>query len=498
MRRALLACLLLTAMAVPVSAEFGESGADGWPVAVDGTSTNPFPGVDLAQLEAALADGEPLNRVGDVTVYPYWPLLTAELLRMASDHPDRVRLTTAGTSTLGLDLYMLEIADFDRIDAGEGLPLEQREVVWVDGGHHSNEYSGVYFTLAWAQYLVEEYGTDETATWIVDNRHTWIMPMVNPDGSNAFGRLNANGVNINRNYPVIWDGVGNDALMNNRGPTPASEVETQINIEWFNKTRPDYYASIHCCGNLWLYPYGEEGVDPIDQAMLQTVCDEAFPSVREACGPIWSTIYPASGSSVDTAYEYTGTVAFGYEMSGRGAVSLWGQPVTPDAVKAQEIESWTGLEHAFLNVHRYGAHPVATAVEADGEGLLVTVTNEGLGNLTRGSIQLMFPVAGSSQVQLPFLAPGESATVRLPCETDGRHELRITYPKRLEPTSNEGLVVQTVNLLAHGSPGDGADLGVSDFTVKRSEAVAGNASPAPVFALIAFGLLAFAAVRRKA
>ena len=90
------------------------------------------------------------------------------------------------------------------------LAKEGKGVVWVDGGHHSNEYSGVYFALAWAQYLVEDYGADPTATWIVENRHTWIMPMVNPDGSHAFGRLNAHGVNINRNYPVIWDGEGHD------------------------------------------------------------------------------------------------------------------------------------------------------------------------------------------------------------------------------------------------------------------------------------------------
>lgn len=497
MRRALAASLLAFLLVPGAAAEFGRYGADGWPVAVDGTSTNPFPGLTADELDAALA-GDPLNRAGDVTVFPYWPLLTAELTRMASDHPDRVRLTTAGKSTLGLDLYMLEIADFDRIDAGEGLPLERREVVWVDGGHHSNEYSGVYFTLAWAQFLVEEYGSNDTATWIVENRHTWIMPMVNPDGSHAMGRLNANGVNINRNYPVIWGAVADDPVLNNPGPAPASEAETRINIEWFNKTRPDYSASIHCCGNLWLYPYGMEGLDPIDNPMLQAVCDEAFPTVREDCGPIWSTIYPAAGSSVDTAYEYTGMVAFGYEMSGRGAVAIWGQPVTAEAVMAQESESWNGLLHAFLNVHRYGALPVVTAVKADGEGLLATIENQGLGNLTGARAELMFPVSGSSQAAIPSLRPGESAEVRLPCTTDGVHELRLAYQKRLEPTSNAGLKVQTVNLLAHGSGADADGLAPSDFTVERSEPVAGNAVPAPAMALLAFGLAGLAlALRRR-
>lgn len=496
MRRALLALLLL--LVPTASAEFGAYGADGWPIAVDGTSTNPFPGVAAQDLDDALAafQGDPLNRAGDATVYPYWPLLTAEILRMTQDHPDRVRLHTAGKSTLGLDLYMLEIADFDAIDAGSGLPLEQREVVWIDGGHHSNEYSGVYFVLAWAQYLVEEYGTDETATWIVDNRHTWVMPMVNPDGSHAFGRLNANGVNINRNYPVIWDGVGNDALMNNRGPAPASEVETQVNIEWFNLTRPDYAASVHCCGNLWLYPYGEEGIDPIDNPMLKQVCAEAFPTVPEACGPIWSTIYPASGSSVDTAYEYAGIVAFGYEMSGRGAVSLWGQPLTHESVKVQEVESWNGVLHASLNVHRYGAFPVITGITADGDGLLVTVRNDGLGNLTDAGVELMFPSDGSSKAMLPMLRPGDEAQARLDCDEDGVHELRVDYAKRLVETTNRGLQVQSVVLRSPGAPVDGA---TGDFLVERSEPV-GNVAEAPglapVLALLALAAVAALARRR--
>jgi hypothetical protein len=192
-------------------------------------------------------------------------------------------------------------------------------------------------------------------------------------------------------------------------------------------------ASVHCCGNLWLYPYGEEGVDPVDQSMFQKVCDQAFPDVRQFCGPIWSTIYPASGSSVDTAYEYTGAVAFGYEMSGRGAApGTWGQPVTVESVRTQEVESWTGLLHAFLNVHLYGAYPTVQDVKADAQGLVVTVRNEGFGNLTAGSLRLDMPSGDAADVALPFIAAGESAVVRIPCKEDGAHELTVQYTKRLE------------------------------------------------------------------
>ncbi|HUR62142.1 MAG TPA: M14 family metallopeptidase [Candidatus Thermoplasmatota archaeon] len=437
--------------------EMGErNGPDGWPLTSGGESTNPFPGVTADQLSAALSPvaGPPLTEVGGLTVFPYWPILKAEVERMARDHPDRVHLHKLGGSTLGLDLFILEIADFDAIEAGNGIPLAQREVVWVDGGHHSNEYSGVYFTTHLAQFLIERSDSNETAKWILENRHTWILPMVNPDGSHAFGRLNAKGVNINRNYPVIWGSIADDPVMNNPGPGPASEVETQLMLKWLNDTRPDYYASIHCCGNLWLYPYGIEGVDPIDKPMFEKVCDQAFASVRKSCGPIWSTIYPAPGSVVDSVYEYVGGVAFGFEMSGRGAVSLWGQPATSESVEVQETESWKGVLQAFRDVHLYGAHPAVTVVEQVGDQLRVTVKNDGLGNMTRGAIEASYSpnvhlTQGWPSHELPPLAVGESATVTIPKYDDGalaRHPgevpvLQVRYQKRIEATSNIGSLV---------------------------------------------------------
>src|SRR5687768_12771962 len=106
--------------------------------------------------------------------------------RAGKKKPGLVRLHSAGQSRLGLDLWLLEIADFDNPNR---TPLEAREVVYLDGGTHSNEYSGVYFTTEWAQFLLDEYASNETARWSVQNRHVFILPMGNPGGSNAMGRF---------------------------------------------------------------------------------------------------------------------------------------------------------------------------------------------------------------------------------------------------------------------------------------------------------------------
>lgn len=403
MGRLALALLILVLVTPMAAAEFGPESPDGWPINVDGKVLRP------PVAPVALAQGDPLNKVGPFTLYPYYPLLTAEVQRLAMDHPDLVKLTSAGTSTAGLDMWVLEIADFARIESGEGIPLEAREVVYLDGGTHSNEYSGVYFVTEVAQFLLDEYETNETARWIVENRHTWILPMINPDGSNAFGRLNAQLINVNRNFPTTWGTVDEDPVMNNPGPEPASEVETQNVMALLQAIQPDYVNSIHCCGNLWLHPWGAEQLEsPEDMQMFTRICDEAFADVREQCGEIWSTIYPASGTTADEGYGLVGASSWTYEMSGRGAYAPWGQPAIVDDVRVQEVESWNGVMHAFLNVEKYGARPEVIAVEGDDGALDITVLNAGYGNLTFANVTV-----GGKTVAVPPLLPNETAVVRV-------------------------------------------------------------------------------------
>lgn len=468
-----LACLL---MVPAVSAEFGAKDAHGWPLDANGKSTMP----------------QPLNEVAGVTIFPYYPLLTAEVERLASEYPDLVHVRSIGQSTLGLELWLLEIANFQDEGKPGFVPLDSRERIWVDGGHHSTEYSGVYFTLHLAQWLLEDYGRNDTATWMVDNRHVFIVPLVNPDGAQAMGRLNANLVNLNRNYPVLWGQVDEDPIMNNRGPAPESEVETQALVKALNDTQPDYYASLHCCGNLWLYPYGIEGMDPVDQTMLSRVCDEAFPDVREYCGPIWSTIYPASGSSVDTVYEYTGAVAFGYEMSGRGAAALWGQPFTTDDIEIQEYESWQGLMHALLNVHLYGAFPVIENVAGIPGGIQVTIRNDGYGNLTAGWLHAGDP--WGPRTVLPRINTGERVTVDAPSHlVQGETSVAIGYDKRLEDSTRQGIVFLPLRVTEDGS----GEAPAGGYVVaKTAEA---PIAPVPMLGLVwvLAGLAAVAWIRKR-
>lgn len=443
---ALVACLFLVPV---VNAEFGAEDA-GYPVNVDGETVFPYIPQDLAErhpelVEEMLAEGDPLNKVNGYTIFPYYALLTAEVQRLASENPDKVRMFSAGKSHLGLDLWVLEIANFD---AKDRIPLEDREVIYLDGGTHSNEYSGVYFVTEWLQFLLDEYDTNETAQWIVDNRRLFVLPMVNPDGSHLFGRLNAITVNINRNFPGTWGTVEADQWpLNWPGPYPASEPETQAVIDVIQMAKPDFVQSTHCCGNLWLHPYGAEHLgNAPDIDMFTNICENVFPDLtinvsRIRCGETWSTIYPAGGTTLDEGYAQVGAASWSYEMSGRGAIAPWGQPIVDTDVRVQEIESWRGVMHGMLHAEKYGALPTVTSIDVNGRTIDVTVQNQGWGNVTIGQIQV-----GETLLALPALEPGESTTWSLPGDYDAGDAIpvNVEWKKRIHADSNWGSVVFNV------------------------------------------------------
>ena len=81
------------------------------------------------------------------------------------------------------------------------------------------------------QYLLENYGLNERITRLVDSTRIHIMPSMNPDGfergrekdrASIQGRANANGQDLNRNFPdqFVHSGAGK------------TEPETEAVMKW--------------------------------------------------------------------------------------------------------------------------------------------------------------------------------------------------------------------------------------------------------------------------
>ena len=79
---------------------------------------------------------------------------------------------------------------------------------------------------------------------ILTNRRVILVHALNPDGLNRRSRVNARGVDINRNYPGTWR-KPKGGERHRSGPSAASEPETQAMMHLVAKYRPTKIVSIH-------------------------------------------------------------------------------------------------------------------------------------------------------------------------------------------------------------------------------------------------------------
>ena len=96
-----------------------------------------------------------------------------------------------------------------------GQPPESGAPAWrILGAHHGDEWSSFEVALDLARVLAEGAAQGDSTVWIV--------PYVNPDGVVAGSRYNARGVDLNRNYDVMWSPFAWGG-----GTSPFSEPETR-------------------------------------------------------------------------------------------------------------------------------------------------------------------------------------------------------------------------------------------------------------------------------
>ena len=217
----------------------------------------------ITPLASAAADtdenawpGEPI----DNHVHMTWAALTMEVNEWADDNPDIVQLIDAGKSELGRALWVVQISDWAMETKANG---DAKEIVYIDGGHHGNEYLGT--ALAWlsAQFYIE--GWNEGNQEVVDVLQTTelhVLIMLNPDGNDIDTRWNINQVDLNRNYDHYW----NTCPTTQPGSAAFSESETAANAEYMNAyvTDADLYVTMHTGVWIILYPWGKWASQPSD------------------------------------------------------------------------------------------------------------------------------------------------------------------------------------------------------------------------------------------
>ncbi len=234
------------------------------------------------------------------------------------------------------------------------------------GSIHAREYTPAELLTRMAEWLVNSYGTDPQATWLVDHVDFRFVLEANPDGrkraeTGISWRKNINsvdgfcagtpsassqpGIDLNRNFPFHWSTVlngssGTKCSLTFRGPVAGSEPETQNLVGYVAGIpgtdgrysggvlqdrradgtafpAPNDYAGlffdIHSYSKLVLWPWGDTST-PSGNA-------EAFTSIgrriaylnnykpQQAIG-----LYATDGTTNDTFYGLLGAPSFTIEL----------------------------------------------------------------------------------------------------------------------------------------------------------------------------------------
>lgn len=339
-------------------------------------------------------DDDPVHmKYGSMGGYYNWQEMVADLDSMNLLYPEIcAQKVILGYGWDENPIYMVKISDNVEIHENEPEGI-------FDGTHHARE-PGAYTAIIYAMwYLLENYGTDEEATYLIDNREIYFVPIANPDGflynqltnPNGGGMWRKNrrnngtsyGVDLNRNYTYQWgyDNSGSSPTPSSstyRGPSAGSEPETQALMNFINEHDFRTGMTIHSNSGVYITAYGYDSVPPENPDIHMEYMAYAAAENGYGYGFCNNVMYDSNGRTQDWQLHEHGIINIEPEI---GSSSFW--PPIYEIMPTSE-------EQLRISLHLYwcaGGKVEYTASEVeDGylnpgaeENLLVTVFNVGMG-----------------------------------------------------------------------------------------------------------------------
>lgn len=250
------------------------------------------------------------------------------------DSWEKVQLSSAGYDMMVLHITNQNIAG-DKPD------------LFVMGGIHARELTTAELNTRFAEYLLQNYGTNADATWLVDTRDIHLILQTNPDGrkmaeTGLSWRKNTNddlctvgtppdgpGIDLNRNFPFQWGccggSSGDPCDVTYRGTQAQSEPETQAVVDYATSVLPDQrdpglsepappdaqgvFLDLHSYGGDVLWPWGFGGTPPNSEGLYRFARKLAYFNGYTA-----GSGYTVDGSTKDFGYGEFGVAAYTIEL----------------------------------------------------------------------------------------------------------------------------------------------------------------------------------------
>lgn len=275
--------------------------------------------------------------------------------QLSADYPTLAQWLDAGDSwekvapggNPGYEMMVLRLSN-----QATSISPNDKPKLAITTGIHARELTPPELAIRFAQWLLTNYGVDPEATWLLDHRDIHLMFFANPDGrkkaeTGLLWRKNTNeaycgatsnsrGVDLNRNFPVGWNSCGGSGCSSGsacaetyRGPSPASEPETQTVVNYLRAIFPDQrgpaltdavpltatglYLDLHSYGRLVLWSWGDIASHAPNSLQLQTL-GRKFATYNNYTPYQAYNFYPTDGTTDDFGYGELGLASFTFEL----------------------------------------------------------------------------------------------------------------------------------------------------------------------------------------
>jgi len=348
---------------------------------------------------------------------------------------------TQGTG--GYDMAVLKLTNKDTT----GPNGEAKPKLFVNSAIHAREYTTAPLALAFATELLTGYGKDPEATWILDHHEIHLLLQTNPDGrkkaeAGSLWRKNTNknycgpnsnnrGADLNRNFSYSWNitngggSSGNPCDETYRGPTAASEPETQavqsyVRTLWPDRRGPNHndpapadtsgiHIDLHSYSQLVLWPWGFTNQAAPNSTALQTLgrkfayFNSYFP--YQAIG-----LYQTDGTSDSVSYGELGVAAYTFELGTELFQSCWAYT---NVIKPANLKALWYAAHVVRTPYLTPAGPDVTKIKLSDNGVppgtpvtLTATVDDTRSNTRNGTEPSQNIAAAEAYVDLPPWMPG--------------------------------------------------------------------------------------------
>ena len=255
----------------------------------------------------------------------------------ARQNPQIAKLEVLGTTIQGREILALKLTQGARGQADGSRPA-----VLYSSTQHAREWIAPEINRRLMNYFINGWrSNNREVRKLLQNNEFWFVLVMNPDGyqytfdAERLWRKNlrdndndnqitiVDGVDPNRNYPnhFKYDEEGSSSIMSSqtyRGPSPASEAETQAIQGLLGRVDFEFQVNYHSAGEWLLYPDGWQvsqptADDPIYYALSGNLDEPAIPGFHPGLSA--DVLYVTNGEMTDFAHSSSGALAWTPELS---------------------------------------------------------------------------------------------------------------------------------------------------------------------------------------